>query len=256
MFWHKYVRPKYKFIPKNLVLWQSSLISARGTGMKTRELRDMLNERLKNSHSKSSESLSLQQKNLKTRLKFPVLNETKIYHTPRRMLLLMAGDIGFVALGIGFIYSYQFTEYAYYQWVAYACIIFFGCASLSILTSAIKEFIFHRPYIIITDEHIIIQKWTVQTVNFADVQTFKIAQSIFGGAQTENQELVAVIYTPEAERRIKTESSVAGNIFRFINRHMSTQRDALDYITTQGTALSAQELCDLLNCKLSQSNAV
>ena len=30
----------------------------------------------------------------------------------------------------------------------------------------------------------------------------------------------------------------------------------LDYIPITGTALSAQELCDLLNCKLSQSNAV
>lgn len=168
------------------------------------------------------------------------MNETRIYHSPWRMLLLIVGCIIFVVLSVDLIQGSH-------RWLGYAALLFFGICGLYLLMAAVKEFVFRRPYITVTDEHILLQKWTTQTIRLADVKTFKVAQ-------TGDQKFVAVIYTPEAQRRIKRKSNAAGNLFRAVNSRLTTQKDALDYISAQGTALSAQELCDMLNERLKHNN--
>lgn len=169
------------------------------------------------------------------------MNEIRIYHTPWRLLLLIAGCIVFIILSVGLIQGS-------YQWLGYATILFFGICGLYLLTAAVREFVCRRPYITITEESIILQRWTTAVVNLADIQSFKVAQ-------TGNQKFVAVIYTPKAERRIKAKSSTAGNVFRSVNSLLTTQKNALDNISATGTALSAQELCDILNERLKSYRA-
>lgn len=172
----------------------------------------------------------------------PTMNEIRIYHSPWRMLLLIAGCFVFIILSVDLIQGSH-------QWLGYTTILFFGICGLYLLTAAVKEYVFRRPYITVTDEHIVLQRWKTQTIRLEDVETFKVAR-------TGDQKFVAVIYTPEAKRRIKKESGAAGKALRALNSRLTTQKDALEYIPVTGTAFSAQELCDLLNCKLSQSDAV
>ena len=169
------------------------------------------------------------------------MNEIRIYHTPWRMLLLIAGCFVFIILSVDLIQGSH-------QWLGYATILFFGICGLYLLTAAVKEYVFRRPYITVTDKHIVLQRWKTQTIRLEDVETFKVAR-------TGDQKFVAVIYTPEAKRRIKKESDTAGNLFRAVNSRLTTQKNALDYISVTGTALSAQELCDILNERLKSYRA-
>jgi len=123
--------------------------------------------------------------------------------------------------------------------VAWLSIAFFGLTGLFILYTTFKERLTGRPYLTITDKCIIMgEKQTV--INFADVESFEVVR-------LRNQSFVAIHYKPGIEQRKMDEASTLGRSIRNLNSRLT---QAQENISTVGTGMNAQELCDLLNERL------
>ena len=124
--------------------------------------------------------------------------------------------------------------------VAWIGIAFFGLASLSILYSLFMERLMNKPFLTITDTSIISQGIKQTIINFADVKSFQVVKM-------GDQKFVAIHYKTDVEQQKMNEASSIGRIIRFLNRRLV---NAQENISTTGTSIKAEEVCDLLNERL------
>ena len=165
------------------------------------------------------------------------MEEIRIYHSPWRMLLLALGSLAFVTLSILLLNQPKNGLHVFVAWIGIA---FFGLCGLYMLYATFKERLTGRPFLTITDSCIIIQGVKQTVINFTDVESFKVVKM-------KDQEFVVIHYKPNVEQQKMDEAGTVGRSVRSLNRRLV---NAQETISTVGTNLNAQELCDLLNERL------
>ena len=162
------------------------------------------------------------------------MEEIRIYHSPWRMLLLIVASLAFAVAGFSMAIHSTKGFHIVVGWIG---VVFFGLGGLYMLYGTLKERLKGRPFLTITDEAVITEGMKRTVIRFADVKSFNIVKM-------GRQEFVAVRYKPGVEQQKLDESNVLDRSIRQLNRQLV---NAQENISTTGTGMKAQELCDLLN---------
>ena len=171
-----------------------------------------------------------------------IMEEIRIYHSPWRMLLLALGCLVFVALSILML---NHPKNGFHVLVAWLGIAFFGLGGLYMLYSTFKERLTGKPFLTITDTCIISQGVKQTVINFADVKSFQVVKM-------RDQKFVAIHYKPSVEQQKMDEAGTMSRNIRSLNRRLV---NAQETISTTGTGMKSQELCDLLNERLRRNRS-
>ena len=143
----------------------------------------------------------------------------------------------FVAMGIFMLL------YGGQSFMAWAGILFFGGGGLFMLYLILRERICHKAYYIITDESILMdsgmKKWEVR---FADVEEFY-------QLNVKSSKMIGIKYKKEVELQKMNDASSAGRTFRKLNERLAGVQESLP---ADGLNIKPQELCDLLNMRLTK----
>lgn len=163
-----------------------------------------------------------------------------IYHSPWRMLLLVFACVIFVA---GSVFMLEHTKDVFHVVVAWIGIAFFGLGGLYMLYAILKERLTGKPFLTITDDGIISEGVKQMVIHFSDVEFFEVVKM-------RNQQFVAVHYKPGVEQQKMDEAGTLDRSIRNLNRRLV---NAQENISTVGTGMKAEVLCDLLNERLAYS---
>ena len=129
------------------------------------------------------------------------------------------------------------------SFMAWAGSLFFGGGGLFMLYLILRERIGHKAYYIITDESILmdsgIKKWEVR---FADVEEFYLLN-------VKSSKMIGIIYKKEVEFQKMNDASRTGRTIRNLNESIAGVQESLP---VDGLNIKPQELCDLLNMRLTK----
>jgi hypothetical protein len=126
--------------------------------------------------------------------------------------------------------------------VGWISVVFFGLGGLYMLYGTLKERLTGKPFLTITDEAVIMEGMKQAVIRFADVESFNVVKM-------GKQEFVAVHYKPGVELKKMDEANGLDRSIRKLNLQLV---NAQENISTTGTDMKAQELCDLLNERMKQ----
>mgnify|MGYP006916139457 FL=1 len=161
----------------------------------------------------------------------------KIYHSPWRMLLLVLASFAIAVAGF---FMTIHSPKGFHIVVGWIGVVFFGLGGLYMLYVTLKERLTGKPFLTITDEAIICEGMKQTVIRFADVKSFNVVKM-------RNQEFVAIHYKPVVERQKMDKANVLDRSVRKLNRQLV---NAQENISTTGTGMKAEVLCDLLNERL------
>ena len=164
----------------------------------------------------------------------------KIYHSPWRMLFLVFACVIFV---VGSVYMLEHTKDVFHVVVAWISIAFFGLGGLYMLYATLKERLTGKPFLTITDDRIISEGLKQTVIHFSDVESFDVVKM-------RKQQFVAVHYKPGVEQQKLDKADTLDRSIRNLNRRLV---NAQENISTVGTGMKAEALCDLLNERLAYS---
>ena len=165
------------------------------------------------------------------------MKEIRIYHSPWRMLLLVLASLAFAV--VGFFITIHSPK-GFHIVVGWIGVVFFGLGGLYMLYGMLKERLTGKPFLTITDEAVIMDGMKHAVIRFADVESFNMVKM-------GKQEFVAVHYKPGVELKKMDEANALDRSIRKLNRQLV---NAQENISTTGTGMKVQELCDLLNERL------
>ena len=163
-----------------------------------------------------------------------------IYHSPWRMLFLVFACVIFV---VGSVYMLEHTKDVFHVVVAWIGIAFFGFGALYMLYATLKERLTGKPFLTITDDRIISEGLKQTVIHFSDVESFDVVKM-------RKQQFVAVHYKPGVEQQKLDKADTLDRSIRNLNRRLV---NAQENISTVGTGMKAETLCDLLNERLAYS---
>lgn len=153
------------------------------------------------------------------------------------MLLLALASLAFAVAG--FFMTIHSTK-GFHIVVGWISVVFFGLGGLYMLYGTLKERLTGKPFLTITDEAVIMDGMKQAVICFADVESFNVVKM-------GRQEFVAVHYKPGVEQQKMDEAGTIGRSIRSLNRRLM---NAQETISTTGTGMKSQDLCDLLNERL------
>ncbi len=153
------------------------------------------------------------------------------------MLLLVLASLAFAVAG--FFMTIHSTK-GFHIVVGWISVVFFGLGGLYMLYGTLKERLTGKPFLTITDEAVIMDGMKQAVICFADVESFNVVKM-------GRQEFVAVHYKPGVEQQKMDEAGTIGRSIRSLNRRLM---NAQETISTTGTGMKSQDLCDLLNERL------
>lgn len=153
------------------------------------------------------------------------------------MLLMVLGCLALVALCVPIL---SHPKNFLHVIVAWAGIVFFGYCGLYILYATLKEKLTGKPFLTITDEEVVREGVKQTVIRFADVKSFETVKM-------GKQKFVAIHFKPGLEQRKLDEANTLDRSVRKLNRRLV---NAQKNISTTGTGMKAEELCDLLNERL------
>ena len=160
------------------------------------------------------------------------------------MMLPILGCILFVCGGIIIIHMHRNVFELVVGW---ASILFFGFCGIVYIYSLLKERLFDKPHLTITDEELIYRRVKTTHVRFADVKSFEVRNFKFNGSDTN---FVTINYKPDIERKKMEDASIFGYLLRSLNKQLINAQDS---ISVTDISLTADELCRLLNKRLKQA---
>ena len=172
------------------------------------------------------------------------MEEVKIYQSLWRMMLLILASTLFVCGGIFIIHMHRNAYELIAGWVG---ILFFGSCGIAFIYSLMKERLFDKPHMTITDKEFIYRRVKTAHVRFADVESFTVRNFKFNGSETN---FVTINYKPDIERKKMEDASIFGYLFRSLNKQLINAQES---ISVTGISLTADELCRLLNERLKQA---
>lgn len=166
-----------------------------------------------------------------------MMETVRIYHSTWRMLLLAIVSL---AMAVGGYLMAIHSPKGFHVVVGWIGVVFFGLGGLYMLYGMLKERLTGKPFLTITDEAVIMEGMKHAVIRFADVESFNVVKM-------EKQEFVAVHYKPGVELKKMDEANGLDRSIRKLNLQLV---NAQENISTTGTGMKAQELCDLLNERL------
>ena len=166
-----------------------------------------------------------------------MMETVRIYHSSWRMLLLVLTSLAFAVAG--FLMAIHSTK-GFHIVVGWIGVAFFGLGGLYMLYASLKERLTGKPFLTVTDEAVIMEGMKQAVIRFADVESFNVVK-------VGRQEFVAVHYEPSVEHQKLDEANAPRRSVRQLNLRLV---NAQETISTTGTDMKAQELCDLLNERL------
>ncbi|MBR0502045.1 MAG: hypothetical protein IJJ77_02245 [Paludibacteraceae bacterium] len=171
------------------------------------------------------------------------MDEIRIYQSHLRMILMTLGCFAFAASGLFFLYRrYNISHYdTIMLWLG---VVFFGVGGLVLLYNTFRRILSAEPFMTITAERVTYHGIRSFVVNFADVKSFTLKK-------VNHQKLIAIHYKPNVELHKMNESGVISRILRSFNKQAINAQEVL---STVGSNMKAQELCDLLNERLEAYN--
>lgn len=172
------------------------------------------------------------------------MEEVKIYHSLWRMMLPILACILFVCGGFFILHMYRNVFELVVGWL---WILFFGFCGIVYIYSLLKERLFDKPHLTITDKELIYRRVKTTHVRFADVESFTVRNFKFNGSDTN---YVTINYKPDIERQKMENASIIGYLFRSLNKQLINAQDS---ISVADISLTANELCRLLNERLKQA---
>lgn len=165
------------------------------------------------------------------------MEEIRIYHSPWRMLLLALASWAFV---VACFFMLSHPQNGFHVFIALLGIAFFGLCGIYLLYATVKERLTGKPFLTITDKCIVCQGVKQTVISFADVESFKVVKM-------GKQKFVAIRYKPGLEQQKLDEANVLDRSVRKLNHRLV---NAQENISTVGTGMDAEELCNLLNERL------
>lgn len=167
--------------------------------------------------------------------------EIKFYRSVWRNVLLILCSFAFTAVGVLMLLAENEKplKVVIAAWIG---ILFFGLGGLLIAYDIIKEQVTWRPYLIITDEKVVINSWRSWEASFADVETFFLTC-------VANVWMVGIKYKKNIEKQRLNDANLLGRAVRNYNLKVAGTQDA---IATNGVPIKPQALCDLLNERLEE----
>lgn len=166
-----------------------------------------------------------------------MIETIRIYHSPWRILLLALASLAFAVAGF---FMAIHSPKGFHIVVGWISTVFFGLGGFYMLYGLLKERLTGKPFLTITDEAVIMDGMKHAVIRLTDVESFNVVKM-------GRQEFVAVHYKPNVEQQKLDESNVLDRSIRQLNRRLV---NAQENISTTGTGMKGQELCDLLNERL------
>jgi len=165
------------------------------------------------------------------------MEKIRIYHSIWKNIALIAVCFVFVAMGI---FLLLHGNHSFIVWTG---ILFFGGGGLFMLFLILRERIGHKAYYIITDESVSgdsgMKNWEVR---FADVEEFYLVN-------VASSKQIGIKYKKEVEFQKMNGASSAGRTIRKLNERIAGVQESLP---ADGLNIKPQELCDLLNMRLTK----
>ena len=165
------------------------------------------------------------------------MEEIRIYHSIWKNIGLIA--IFFVCVAMGILMLLRGEQ----SFIAWTCILFSGGGGLFFLFIILREIISHKAYYIITDESVLVdsgmKKWKVR---FADVEEFNLIN-------VSSSKQIGIKYKKEVEFQKMNDASSAVRTIRKFNESLVGVQESL---VADGLNIKPQELCDLLNMRLTR----
>ena len=168
-----------------------------------------------------------------------MMETVRIYHSTWRMLLLAIVSL---AMAVGGYLMAIHSPKGFDIIVGWIGVVFFGVCGIYVLYGMLKERLTGKPFLTITDEAVIMEGMKQAVIRFADVESFNVVKM-------GKQEFVAVHYKPGVELKKMDEANGLDRSIRKLNLQLV---NAQENISTTGTGMKAQELCDLLNERMKQ----
>ena len=153
------------------------------------------------------------------------------------MLLLVLASFAFAVAGYFMTIHSPKGLHIVVGWIS---VVFFGLGGFYMLYATLKERFTGKPFLTITDKWIVIENMKQVIIDFSDVESFEVLKA-------RQQKFVAIHYNPGVEQQKLNESNTFDCIVRTLNRRLV---NAQDNISTTGTGMKSEELCDLLNERL------
>lgn len=153
------------------------------------------------------------------------------------MLLMVLASFAFAVAGF---FMAIHSPKGFHIVVGWISVVFFGLGGLYMLYGTLKERLTGRPFLTITDKCIIIENMKQAIVNFSDVESFEVLKG-------RQQKFIAIHYKHVVEQQKLDEANALDRSIRKLNRRLV---NAQENISTTGTGMKAEELCDLLNERL------
>lgn len=165
------------------------------------------------------------------------MEEIRIYHSIWKNIGFITICFVFVATGILMLLRGE------QLFIAWTCILLFGGGGLFFLFLILREIISHKAYYIITDESVLVdsgmKKWEVR---FTDVEEFNLIN-------VSSSKQIGIKYKKEVEFQKMNDASSAVRTIRKFNESLVGVQESLP---ADGLNIKPQELCDLLNMRLTR----
>jgi hypothetical protein len=164
------------------------------------------------------------------------MEEIRIYHSIWRNIPLLAVCFVFAATGVLMLLD------GGQSFIAWTGILFFGGGGLFVLFLILRERICDKAYYIITDKSVLVDGMKKWEVRFADVEKFYLIN-------VASSKQIGIKYKKEVEFQKMNDASSAGRTFRKLNERLAGVQESLP---ADGLNIKPQELCDLLNMRLTR----
>lgn len=174
------------------------------------------------------------------------MEEIKIYHSVWKYLPTILILLVFTII---FIYAVtQGEETPLWKWGG---LLFFGLGFLFMLFMVLRERLFHKPYITITDEKVVVNHvGRIWEYCLADIHRFELHEyKGYGPRFFFSEAIISVHYKPSVETKKMSEAKGMNRINRKMNNAMINAREG---IHASKLTINPKQLCDLLNERLKQ----
>lgn len=169
--------------------------------------------------------------------------DIKIYRSVWRNVLLILCSFAFTAVGVLILLDGNEKPLKVVI-AAWTLILLFGLGGLFIAYIVLKELLSRTPYLVITDEKVIMNGMKPWEASFADVE-------MFFPTRVSTAWMIGIKYKTDIEDQRLDNASLLGHAVRNINVKLAGAQEA---IAANGLTVNPQALCDLLNERLEEFN--
>lgn len=171
------------------------------------------------------------------------MGEIKIYHSVWKNLPTILISLVFTILFI-----YAMTQDKGSPLLVWGGLLFFGLGCLFMLFMLLRERLFHKPYITITDDKVIVNHvGRIWEYNLADIHRFELHEYRGGYRFYFSTDIISVHYKRNVEAKKMNKAKGIDRITRKMNVAMMNAQEG---IKADQLTMKPKQLCDLLNERL------